>query len=140
MRPDRIAGVYLICKPPPIYREQAKRARRVALVATDREVKRLLNQVAQDYEDIAASRSGTPIFCRGGTLYVAPTARPMRANERHSRRHTGTAAKLVDGIRDLPQLAASWLADKLSGSYRETEADRMREAQRERLRKAFPGL
>lgn len=36
--------------------------------------------------------------------------------------------------------AALWLLDKLAGPYPETEADKIREARRERLRKAFPGL
>jgi hypothetical protein len=47
---------------------------------------------------------------------------------------------LIERIADVLIGAALWLLDKFAGPYPETEADKIREARCERLRKAFPGL
>lgn len=48
--------------------------------------------------------------------------------------------RLLDSLRKFPLRGTLWLLDKLAGPYPETEADRIREVRRARLRKAFPGL
>lgn len=48
-------------------------------------------------------------------------------------RRPGRAMKLID-------LLPLWLVDVIVGAEPETDADRIREARRERLRKALPGL
>jgi hypothetical protein len=47
-------------------------------------------------------------------------------------------ARFLDWLRDLPVLAGLWLLDRAAGPYSETEADRIRERRKERLRRAFP--
>ena len=47
-------------------------------------------------------------------------------------------ARFLDRLRDLPLLARLWLLDRAAGPYPETEADRIRERRKERLRRAFP--
>jgi hypothetical protein len=49
-------------------------------------------------------------------------------------------ARLLHWLRDLPMLAGLWLLDRAAGPYRETEADRIREQRKERLRRAFPKI
>jgi hypothetical protein len=46
--------------------------------------------------------------------------------------------RLLDWLRDLPMLAGLWLLDRAAGPYPETEADRIRQRRKERLRRAFP--
>lgn len=46
----------------------------------------------------------------------------------------------LDWLRDLPMLAGLWLLDRVAGPYPETEADRIREQRKERLRRAFPKI
>lgn len=43
-------------------------------------------------------------------------------------------------ISDLPLVARLWLLDWIAGPYPETEADRIREQRKERLRRAFPAI
>jgi hypothetical protein len=43
-------------------------------------------------------------------------------------------------LRDLPMLARLWLLDRAAGPAAETEADRIRERRKERLRRAFPKI
>jgi hypothetical protein len=47
-------------------------------------------------------------------------------------------ARFLDRLRDLPVLAGLWLLDRVAGPYPETEADRIRQRRKERLRRAFP--
>ncbi len=47
-------------------------------------------------------------------------------------------ARFVDWLRDLPMRAGLWLLDRAAGPYPETEADRIRDRRKERLRRAFP--
>jgi hypothetical protein len=49
-------------------------------------------------------------------------------------------ARFLDWLRDLPFLTRLWLLDRVAGSYPETEADRIREQRKERLRQAFPKI
>jgi hypothetical protein len=46
--------------------------------------------------------------------------------------------RFLDWLRDLPMLAGLWLLDRVAGPYPETEADRIRQRRKERLRRAFP--
>jgi hypothetical protein len=48
--------------------------------------------------------------------------------------------RFLDWLRDLPTLAGLWLLDRVAGPYPETEADRIRERRKERLRRAFPDV
>jgi hypothetical protein len=48
--------------------------------------------------------------------------------------------RFLDWLRDLPMLAGLWLLDRVAGPYPETEADRIREQRKERLRRAFPKI
>ena len=43
-------------------------------------------------------------------------------------------------ISDLPIIARLWLFDRIAGPFPETEADRIRERRKERLRRAFPDI
>jgi hypothetical protein len=47
---------------------------------------------------------------------------------------------LIWRLGDLSISARLWLLDRIAGPYPETEADRIRERRRERLRRAFPGV
>jgi hypothetical protein len=47
---------------------------------------------------------------------------------------------MADRMRDLPLVIALWVLDRLAGPMPKTVADDIREAERERLRKAFPVL
>jgi hypothetical protein len=47
-------------------------------------------------------------------------------------------ARFLDWLRDLPILTGLWLLDRVSGPYPETEADRIRQRRKDRLRRAFP--
>ena len=49
-------------------------------------------------------------------------------------------ARFLDRLRDLLLLARLWLLDRAAGPYPETEADRIREQRKERLRRAFPKI
>jgi hypothetical protein len=49
-------------------------------------------------------------------------------------------ARFLDRLRDLSLLARLWLLDRAAGPYPETEADRIREQRKERLRRAFPKI
>jgi len=48
--------------------------------------------------------------------------------------------RFLDWLRDLPMLAGLWLLDRATGPYPETEADRIRQRRKERLRRAFPDI
>ncbi len=48
--------------------------------------------------------------------------------------------RLLDWLRDLPIRAELWVLDRIAGPYPETEADRIREQRKERLRRAFPDV
>jgi hypothetical protein len=48
--------------------------------------------------------------------------------------------RLWEWLRDAPTLAGLWLLDRIAGQHPKTEADRIRERRRARLRRAFPGL
>ena len=43
-------------------------------------------------------------------------------------------------LRDVPVRAGLWLCDKIAGPYPETEADRSREQEKDRLQRAFPDV
>ena len=45
-----------------------------------------------------------------------------------------------DWITDLPLRAELWLLDRIAGPLPETEADRIREMRKDRLRRAFPDI
>ncbi len=47
-------------------------------------------------------------------------------------------ARVLDWLRDLPFRTRLWLLDRVVGPYPETEADRIRQRRKERLRRAFP--
>jgi hypothetical protein len=47
-------------------------------------------------------------------------------------------ARFLDWLRDLPILTGLWLLDRVAGPYPETEADRIRQRRKDRLRRAFP--
>jgi hypothetical protein len=47
-------------------------------------------------------------------------------------------ARFLGWLRNFPTLAGLWLLDRVAGPYPETEADRIRERRKERLRRAFP--
>jgi hypothetical protein len=49
-------------------------------------------------------------------------------------------ARFCKWLRDAPILAGLWLLDRIAGPYPETEADRIRERHKARLRRAFPGV
>jgi len=46
--------------------------------------------------------------------------------------------RFLDWLRDLPMLVGLWFLDRAAGPYPETEADRIRERRKARLRRAFP--
>jgi hypothetical protein len=48
--------------------------------------------------------------------------------------------RFLDWLRELPILARLWLLDRSTGPYPETEADRIRQQRKERLRRAFPDV
>jgi hypothetical protein len=48
--------------------------------------------------------------------------------------------RFLDWLRDLPMLAGLWLLDRVAGPYPETQADRIRQRRKERLRRAFPDV
>ncbi len=43
-------------------------------------------------------------------------------------------------ISDIPLRVELWLLDRIAGPYPETDADRIRERRKERLRRAFPDI
>ena len=49
-------------------------------------------------------------------------------------------ARFCGWLRDAPILARLWLFDRIAGPYPETEADRIREREKDRLQRAFPGV
>jgi len=48
--------------------------------------------------------------------------------------------RLVEWLLDAPVLVSLWFLDRIAGPMSKTLADEIREARRERLRRAFPGL
>ncbi len=54
--------------------------------------------------------------------------------------HDTRLARFCEWLRDAPIRAGLWLLDRIAGPYPETEADRIRERRRARLRRAFPGV
>jgi hypothetical protein len=67
----------------------------------------------------------------------------MRLLDRYSRGSCKAAGRIrwmADRMRDLPLVIALWVLDRLAGPMPKTVADDIREAERERLRKAFPVL
>lgn len=49
-------------------------------------------------------------------------------------------ARFWEWLCDMPIRAGLWLLDKIAGSYPETEADRIREREKDRLQRAFPDV
>jgi len=49
-------------------------------------------------------------------------------------------ARFCGWLRDAPTLARLWLLDRIAGQYPETETDRIREQEKDALRRAFPAL
>lgn len=66
----------------------------------------------------------------------------MRSRDRDQGRRRMVADRLrwlADRIRDLPLVISLWIADLLAGPMPKTMADDIREAERERLRRALSG-
>ncbi len=54
--------------------------------------------------------------------------------------HDNRLARFREWLRDAPILAGLWLLAGIAGPHPETEADRIREQEKDRLRRAFPAL